>query len=155
VLEILFTKPEHFKWLHPYGESLIEIRHWFLSKQFFQRTNGYARSQYYEMIQNGGKPNHGQGSVKRLEQREKFGYDPKAAQNLIRIPYEGIEVMETGTLSTYRPEAQRKLLIDIKLGKYTKEQILEMYDELKFKLDETYSKTGCQKIQTIIRLISF
>jgi predicted nucleotidyltransferase len=139
VLEILFTKSEHFKWLHPYGESLIAIRHQFLSKQFFQRINGYARSQYYEMVQNGGKPNHGQGNPKRMEAREKFGYDIKAGSHLIRLVSEGIEVLETGDLNVYRPE--RELLTDIKLGKYTFEQVMEMYKELDARLLLAYEKS--------------
>jgi predicted nucleotidyltransferase len=140
VVELLFTYSGHFIYLNKFGKALVDARHEFLSKKFYKKIDGFAKGQKHD-LENSGKPNHGQGSVKRLEQRIKYGYDLKAGQNLIRIPYEGIEVMETGTLSTYRPEAQRKLLIDIKLGKYTKEQLLEMYDELKFKLDEAYLKT--------------
>jgi predicted nucleotidyltransferase len=139
VLEILFTKPEHFKICTSVGQKLIEIRHQFLSKQFFQRTNGYARSQYYEMIQNGGKPNHGQGNPKRMENREKFGFDTKAGSHLIRLVNEGIEVLETGNLNVFRPE--RQLLTDIKIGKYKFEEVMEMYRELDARLLSAYEKS--------------
>lgn len=139
VLEILFTNPEHFKIINHYGYELVNIRHWFLSKQFFQRINGYARSQYYRMIQNGGKPNHGQGNPKRMAAREKFGYDIKAGSHLIRLVSEGIEVLETGNLSVYRPE--RELLTDIKIGKYTFDEVMEMYRELDARLLIAYEKS--------------
>lgn len=139
VLEILFTNHEHFEILHPYGEALIKIRHQFLSKQFFQRTNGYARGQFHEMVQNGGKPNHGQGNPKRMAMRELHGYDVKAGSHLIRLVSEGIEVLETGNLTVYRPE--RELLTDIKLGKYTFDQVMEMYKELDTKLLLAYEKS--------------
>lgn len=139
VLEILFTDPRHFaihSWL---GQQLIDMRHEFLSKLFFQRTNGYARSQYYEMVQNGGKPNHGQGNPERMAAREKYGYDIKAGSHLIRLVYEGIEVLETGNLTVYRPE--RELLTDIKRGRYTFDEVMEMYKELDARLLLAYEKS--------------
>jgi predicted nucleotidyltransferase len=139
VLEILFTKPEHFKIITKSGKRLVEIRHQFLSKQFYTRTNGYARGQYHEMIQNGGKPNHGQGNPKRMEMRELHGYDVKAGSHLIRLMYEGIEVLETGELNVYRPE--RDLLTDIKLGKYKFEEVMKMYQALDNKLKIAYEKS--------------
>jgi predicted nucleotidyltransferase len=139
VLEILFTDPSHFKIVTGYGQELINIRHQFLSKQFFQRTNGYARAQYHEMIQNGGKPNHGQGNPKRMAQREKYGFDLKAASHLIRLVSEGIEVLETGNLTVLRPE--RELLVDIKTGKYKFEEVMEMYQELDARLLVAYEKS--------------
>jgi predicted nucleotidyltransferase len=139
ILEILFTDPKHFKIQTDIGWELINIRHQFLSKQFFQRTNGYAKAQYYEMVQNGGKPNHGQGNPKRMEMRSRFGMDTKAASHLIRLLNEGIEVLETGNLNVWRPE--RELLVDIKIGKYTKEQVLEMYQELDAKLYNAYKNS--------------
>jgi predicted nucleotidyltransferase len=139
VLEILFTKPEHLMMWTDFGQELINIRHQFLSKQFFMRTNGYAKGQYHEMIQNGGKPTHGQGNPVRMANREKYGYDTKAASHLIRLMNEGIEVLETGNLTVYRPE--RELLIDIKLGKYKFEEVMEMYRELDKKLYDAYKNS--------------
>jgi hypothetical protein len=121
------------------GQRLVEIRHQFLSKQFYQRTNGYARGQYHEMVQNGGKPNHGQGNPKRMEMRSKVGFDAKAGSHLIRLMNEGIEVLETGNLNVYRPE--RELLTDIKLGKYKFEEVMDMYEVLDNKLQIAYEKS--------------
>lgn len=91
------------------------------------------------MVQNGGKPNHGQGNPKRMAAREKFGYDIKAGSHLIRLVSEGIEVLETGNLSVYRPE--RELLTDIKIGKYTFDEVMEMYRELDARLLIAYEKS--------------
>jgi hypothetical protein len=139
VLEILFTKPEHFLIWTDYGAELIKIRHQFLSKEFFMRTNGYAKGQYYEMIQNSGKPTHGQGNPERMRLRELYHFDTKAGSHLIRIMNEGIEVLETGNLTVLRPE--RELLTDIKIGKYKFEEVMEMYRELDVKLYDAYKKS--------------
>jgi hypothetical protein len=139
VLEILFTEPKHFVMWTDYGAELIKIRHQFLSKEFFFRTNGYAKGQYHEMVQNGGKPTHGQGNPDRMEMRSKYGYDCKAGSHLVRLMNEGIEVLETGNLTVTRPE--RELLIDIKIGKYKFEEVMEMYKELDSKLYVAYQKS--------------
>jgi predicted nucleotidyltransferase len=139
VLEILFTNPEHFIIKTLWGQSLIDIRYWFLSKQFFMRSNGYAKGQYKEMVQNGGKPTHGQGNPERMAMREKVGYDAKAFSHLLRIEYEAIEVLETGNLNIWRPE--RELLTNAKLGKFTFNEAIEMYQELDVKLYNAYKNS--------------
>jgi len=140
VIEWLFTKPEFFVYINEIGQELINIRHQFLSKQFFKKVSGFAKGQKHEM-ENDGKNNRGQGSLKRIADRQKYGYDVRSASHLIRIDYEGIEVMETGNLNTWRSDKERKLLVDIKTGKLTKSQVLEIHDELDAKLYQAYLKT--------------
>ena len=45
VLEILFLEPEHYLYLHPIGQKLLDRRSMFLSKKVINTFGGYARSQ--------------------------------------------------------------------------------------------------------------
>jgi hypothetical protein len=56
----------------------------------------------------------------------KYGYDTKFASHLIRLLYEGETLLKTGKLEFPLPEAS--LLLDIKKGKYSLTEILEMAD---------------------------
>jgi predicted nucleotidyltransferase len=140
VLEWLFTDPKFFITINQFGQELVNIRQQFLSKQFFKKVSGFAKGQKHEM-ENDGRNNRGQGSPKRIADRIKYGFDVRSASHLIRIDYEGIEVMETGNLTTYRPEKERKLLVDIKTGKLTKQEVLDIHDELDARLYQAYLKT--------------
>lgn len=71
---------------------------------------------------------HGIGTGKKGQRHdliEKFGYDTKAGMHVIRILFEGIELMETGKLTLPRPE--KELLINIRTGSYGS---LSMVDKL-------------------------
>ncbi len=57
---------------------------------------------------------------------EKYGFDTKFGSHLVRLMLEGQELLETGELVFPLKESQ--LILDIKLGKYPMEEVLEMAD---------------------------
>ena len=50
-IEILGLKPEHYLYLSPIGQELIDNRHLFLSKKAIQSFGGYANQQLYRLNQ--------------------------------------------------------------------------------------------------------
>jgi uncharacterized protein len=58
----------------------------------------------------------------------KYGYDTKFGMHLIRLMLEGKELLSTGDLVL--PLKDRELLLDIRHGKYTKEEIIQMSEQL-------------------------
>lgn len=58
----------------------------------------------------------------------KYSYDTKAASHLVRLLYEGKELLETGTLQF--PLRDAEFIKDIKLGKYKIEEVLEVAENL-------------------------
>ena len=60
----------------------------------------------------------------RQELWTQYGYDTKFGAHLIRLLTEGIEILTTGKIEF--PLQNRELLLDIRGGKYTKEEIIEM-----------------------------
>ena len=69
----------------------------------------------------------------------KSGYDTKFASHLIRLLYEGIELLNTGELIF--PLKQADLISDIKYGNYTIEEIMEMSTELEDTMNSVLEKS--------------
>ena len=69
----------------------------------------------------------------------KHAYDTKFASHLVRLMYEGLELLETGTISF--PLKQKDLILAIKNGQYTIKEVLEMSDELEAKVEAMAEKS--------------
>jgi hypothetical protein len=67
----------------------------------------------------------------------KYGFDVKFGMHCIRLVLEGKELMETGKLVF--PLKDAALLLDIRNGKYTAEEIKEMANDLTSELDAMIS----------------
>jgi len=64
----------------------------------------------------------------------KYGFDTKFASHLIRLMLEGIELLETGEIKF--PLRERQLILDVKLGKWTINKILDFSNDLEKKIEE-------------------
>lgn len=73
----------------------------------------------------------------------KSGYDTKFASHLIRLLHEGIELLKTGEI--HFPLMQSELILDIKNGKFTIEEILEMSEELENIMDKILQNSDLPK----------
>lgn len=134
-LDILFCRDEDIIHMDEFGKELRNFRQEFLSKEIFKKFSGYALSQKHKLDV---KKQHGNG---RVELVEEFGYDVKFGYHSIRLLYSAIEILETENYHSYRPENERKLLLDIRSGKYTFEELSDMFDEIDARLKDTYEKS--------------
>ncbi len=66
--------------------------------------------------------------VKRKADVEKYGFCRKSAAHSIRLVKQLIELMETGEMIFPRPD--KEMLLDIRGGKYTKEELEIIHDEV-------------------------
>lgn len=64
----------------------------------------------------------------------KYGFDTKFASHLIRLMLEGVELLETGEIKF--PLKERQLILDVKLGKWPINKILDFSNDLEKKLEE-------------------
>jgi hypothetical protein len=67
------------------------------------------------------------------------GYKSKPAMHMIRGMMEGIELLGTGTVTFPRPE--KELLLDIKEGRMSLREILDLYKSLRDKLKEAEKRS--------------
>lgn len=129
IFEILFTDKKHIIHCDAYGQKLLDNAHLFLSTKVKHRFLGYAHSQKQKLL-------FKQAEGGRVEYYEKFGYDVKFASHLIRLLTEGLELLVEGRLSF--PITHNRLVRDIKLGKFTKEEVLAKADQLEALVESAY-----------------
>lgn len=72
-------------------------------------------------------------ATNRSESILKHGYCPKFGSHLIRLMYEGLDLLRNGELVF--PLPQRQELLDIKQGKWKVEEILKLADELEKEIE--------------------
>lgn len=157
VISMLWMRPEHYLRVEPEAQMLIANRDLFTSKVAAKSFLGYARGQLKRMTAIGGNSEckcvgefhdfacklteeRGRGSakkfatgalgVKRKALVEKHGYDCKNAAHLIRLLKMGIDFLQTGNLFVDRTGIDADLIIKIKSGAYTLDEIRFMADGL-------------------------
>lgn len=69
----------------------------------------------------------------------KYGYDVKFGMHLIRLLYEGISLLKHGKLEF--PLKEKQQLLDIRLGKYSVTEVLELASSLKNESREALTKS--------------
>jgi uncharacterized protein len=77
--------------------------------------------------------------TKRKADVEEYGFCRKSAAHSIRLLNQLVEIMETGQITFPRPEAS--MLLDIRKGKYTKEELEEIHDEVVSKAEAAREKS--------------
>ena len=76
---------------------------------------------------------------KRAELETKFGYDTKHASHLYRLVTEGKELLLTGHITLPRPDAN--VLLDIRNGKYTYDELMSMTGDIDTVFDKLYEQS--------------
>lgn len=136
VLSMLWLKDEHYLSKTEAGQLLIDNRDLFSSLRADNAFVGYAIGQLKKM-------NHcacqGYQGAKRKALVEKFGFDSKAAAHCIRLLRMGLEFITTGALNVHRHDATE--LLEIKLGKWTKDAIDKEATKLINKFDTVKHKS--------------
>lgn len=126
VLNWLWNRPTDYLFMNNLGMLLIDNRDLFLTKKIFPRLIGYSYSQMERM--NADKKYEGYMGEKRKMLVNDYGYDVKNAAHSVRLLLMAIEIAETGEMSTYRPEADRNLIKNIKRGNLTLDEVSSMIE---------------------------
>lgn len=111
------------------GERLRAEADMFLSMRMRETFLGYMRAQRSRFIDRDGMPMPGRDR----EVGEK-GYDTKYAMHMLRIGHQGLELLETGTLTLPLTEPIRSHIFDVRLGAFEFEDIVAEADELEQRL---------------------
>ncbi|MCF8354357.1 MAG: nucleotidyltransferase domain-containing protein [Melioribacteraceae bacterium] len=80
---------------------------------------------------------------RKKELEMKYGYDVKHALHLVRLIYEGKELLETGHITLPRPESD--LLKDILNGKWSFDYLLEFVEDFDKTFEELYYSSPLRK----------
>lgn len=108
-----------------WGDVLIRKRQIFLSRLCGKAFLGYMQAQKARLAgESGGR--HGS----RPELVAKYGYDTKYAGHIIRLGYQGLELMTTGHLTLPMRDHERQDVLDVREGRWTLERTLSRAGEL-------------------------
>lgn len=136
ILLAFFVPPEHIRHITSEGEQLRALHPLVVSRQCIGPFQGYMKQQHERLL-----GLRGQRNVTRPELVNAYGYDTKYAGHIIRLGFQGVEVLRTGKLTLPMPEAERDLVVAVRTGKYTLAQvsqlIIEAEDSLKRAAIET------------------
>lgn len=133
VLPLLFLRNEDYLKCTPCGSKLRSIRESFLSKRVYHTFCGYAAAQQKRML----GETTGQLGQKRKDLIAAYGYDTKFAFHTIRLLKMCVETLTDGVVQVYR-EKDKDFLLDIRNGKYTIAEILEMVESLERDCDSAF-----------------
>jgi predicted nucleotidyltransferase len=106
-----------------------------ISKTAARQYLGFAASQRMRLTGERGMGRHGQ----RPDLIERFGFDVKFAMHYVRLLGECRELLFEHKVTLPRPE--KELLIDIRSGKYTQDQVFEIGDGLTRECEQILEKS--------------
>ncbi len=144
IWELLWLRENHYLWNKVFypdiGRRIIDKRSIFLSKKARHSYLGYAWAQLHRMDKL--NKNVGQ-NIKRAESVEKFGYDVKNGYHLVRLLKKGLEILVDEELNVFREDAG--LLKEIRDGKFSYNQLVDMFREYEHLIEEAYIRTSLPK----------
>ena len=131
ILLLLFAPQEYLIHSTPMGRSLQELAGSIISRRAGGAYLGYMNAQHERLI-----GIRGQKRVKRPDLVEEHGFDTKYAGHIIRLGYQGIELLETGRLTLPMLLPQREIIQNIRRGKVSLNDVLTLSGELMHSLRE-------------------
>lgn len=136
ILSLLWLPTTCYIQIKQEGHELINMRQKFLTKNIYKTFCGYAQGQLSKATRNACL---GYMGKKRKELVRQFGFDCKNMSHNLRLLRMGIEALIEQKINVLRPESS--LLIDIKTGKYTLEELQKMSADLLSKINMAYINT--------------
>lgn len=116
-------------------KRVMSHRELFLSRNSAKQFIGFADDQFKRLTGEKGSGKKGQ----RPEYIGKYGYDTKAAMHGLRLLYECMELMQHGRITLPRPE--KDLLIEVRSGEWTLEQVLARAKRLFKEVDQAVASS--------------
>jgi hypothetical protein len=128
ILAPLFAPLSSVIRMNTYGADLRNRhRGRIVSKVAGKRFAGYLHAQRRSMLSHD-HPGKGR-DVTRPELIEKYGFDTKFAGHMVRLGYQGVELMRTGNITLPMPEYERQVVMDVREGRCAMEVALAIAED--------------------------
>jgi len=115
--------------LTEHGRNLRALAWAFASKKAGASFLGYMQQQRQRLM-----GERGQMNVKRPELVEQYGFDTKYAGHILRLGWQGIDYMTTGSFPIPMPAEQRDFIVAVRTGQVTENDVLTKAGELEAEL---------------------
>jgi hypothetical protein len=129
VMLLLHVPEEQCSILEQPGRDLRANKRWFAARRAGRAYLGYMERQRDRMT-----GERGQMRVNRPELIQQHGFDTKYAGHVLRLGYQGVEFLQTGTLTLPIPEPERTRILDVRNGRVSFADVLAEADELQHRL---------------------
>src|SRR5215813_2778951 len=107
------------------GAELRAITPSIVSRRLLDPFLGYLQAQKQRLT-----GERGQKRIHRPELEEMYGFDTKYAMHMLRLGFQGVELLTTGRLSLPMREPARSFLLDVRRGKVGEQECLTRAGEL-------------------------
>lgn len=122
------------------GGQLKELAPSIISRRAGAAFLGYLVAQKQRLIgERGGK------DVNRPELVAKYGYDTKYAMHMLRLGFQGVELLTTGRLSLPMQEPERSWLYGVRVGEVSLQEVLTKGGELEQQLQDLLTESPIQE----------
>ncbi len=122
------------------GSQLKELAPAIVSRQAGRAFLGYLTAQKQRLVgERGGK------DVNRPELVEKYGFDTKYAMHMLRLGFQGVELLTTGRLSLPMREPERAWLYGVRVGEVSLQDVLTKGGELERELADLLTESPIQE----------
>lgn len=122
------------------GSKLQELAPLIVSRKAGGAFLGYLQAQRQRLT-----GERGQKDVNRPELVAKYGFDTKYAMHMLRLGFQGLELMATGRLTFPMKQPERDYLIGVRTGKESLQNVMTRGGELEKELQETWETSPLPK----------
>jgi predicted nucleotidyltransferase len=125
ILQCLFVPPDACLMRDARGAHLQELAPLLVSRQAGARYLGYLEAQRQRLL-----GERGQKKTNRPELEAKHGFDTKYAMHILRLGFQGVELLSTGKLTLPMAEKDRAFVYATRLGEVPLQDVLTRAGEL-------------------------
>lgn len=136
VIPLFFVPASHKTVDTAIGRQLQELAPHIVSRKCGVKFLGYMESQRRKML-----GERGQLGVTRSALVSKHGYDTKFAMQIIRLGLNGVELLTTGRLTFPMHDSERGMLLRIRNGEVTINEVLQRAGDLEKDLRDAISES--------------
>lgn len=129
----LFAPSDFVRHTTKVGEQLQKLAPHIVSKRAYMPFRGYMRQQHERLL-----GLRGQRNVTRPELVNAYGFDTKYAGHIIRLGFQGEELLLTGSLTLPMRQEQRETVIAVRTGQFNLVQVSSMICAAEERLDSAY-----------------
>ena len=131
VLLLLYVDPDDLLLRTAVGDGLQTLAPAFASRQAGNSFLGYLTAQKQRLL-----GERGQLRVHRPDLFDEHGYDTKYAMHMLRLGYQGRELLETGRISLPMREHERQRVFAVRRGQVAFNDVLTEIGELERRLED-------------------
>ena len=136
ILLALFVPEHHVRHIMQQGRELRALAPLIVSKRAYAPFRGYMQQQFQRLM-----GTRGQKNCTRPELVEAYGFDTKYAGHILRLGMQGAELLCTGRITLPMPEEQRELVVKVRTGKYTLDEVAVYVEQAEQRLEAAMLKS--------------